>query len=200
LHSQNFKTTMKKLNFFLALLLVSAGAFAQTTWTIDNVHSKIGFSVTHMAVAETEGKFNEYEGTVVSKSDDFNGAEVNFTAKAASIDTDNERRDGHLKSPDFFDVEKFPNITFKGNLVKNGNGYKLKGDLTMKGVTKKVEFDVTGGQTVNTGRGIKSGFKFTASINRQDYGLTWSNKVPTGEMVVGDEVQLTIKVELDKKA
>ena len=192
---------MKKLSFLLGLLVTGSVAFAQTTWTIDNVHSKIGFSVTHMAVAETEGKFNDYQGTVVSKSDDFNGAEVTFTAKAASIDTDNERRDNHLKSPDFFDAEKFPDLTFKGNLVKNAAGkYKLVGDLTMRGVTKKVEFDVTGGQTVNTGRGIKSGFKFRGTINRQEYGLSWANKVPTGEMVVGDEVELNIKVELDKKA
>lgn len=184
----------------MALLMVGATTFAQTTWVIDNVHSKIGFSVSHMAVAETEGKFNEYEGTVVTKANDFNGAEVSFTAKAASIDTDNERRDGHLKSADFFDVEKYPNITFKGNLVKEGTKYKLKGDFTMHGVTKKVEFDVTGGSQVDTGRGVKSGFKFTGKINRQDYGLTWSNKVASGELVVGDEVELLIKVELDKKA
>lgn len=192
---------MKKIHLFLALMIGgSSAAFSQATWTIDNVHSKIGFSVTHMAVAETEGKFNEYQGTVVSKSDNFDGAEVNFTAKVASIDTDNERRDGHLKSGDFFDAEKHPEITFKGNLVKAGAKYKLKGNLTMKGITKPVEFDVTGGQTVDTGRGTKSGFKFTGTINRQDYGLSWSNKTPGGEMVVGDEVELVVKVELDKKA
>jgi polyisoprenoid-binding protein YceI len=191
---------MKKLNLLIGFLIAGSAAFAQTTWVVDNVHSKIGFIVTHMAVSEVEGKFNEYEAAVISKSDDFNGAEVTFKSKTASIDTDNERRDGHLKSPDFFDAEKFPEITFKGNLVKVSAGkYKLKGDFTMKGVTKQVEFDVTGGQQVNTGRGIKSGFKFTSTINRQDYGLTWANKVPTGELVVGDEVVLNIKVELDKK-
>lgn len=191
---------MKKINFLLALLISGTTVFAQSSWTIDNVHSKIGFSVTHMAVAETEGKFNEYQGTVVSKSQNFDGAEVSFTAKVSSIDTDNERRDGHLKSADFFDAEKYPDITFKGNLVKSGAKYKLKGDLTMKGITKPVEFDVTGGQTVDTGRGTKSGFKFTGTINRQDYGLTWNNKTPGGELVVGDEVELVVKVELDKKA
>jgi polyisoprenoid-binding protein YceI len=191
---------MKKLNFLFAFLAVGATAFAQTTWTIDNVHSKIGFSVSHMGVAETEGKFNEYLGTVVSKANDFNGAEVAFTAKTASIDTENEKRDGHLKSPDFFDAAKFPEISFKGNLVKEGAKYKLKGNLTMHGVTKPVEFDVTGGSTVDTGRGVKSGFKFTGTINRKDYGLTWSHSTPTGELVVGDDVELSIKVELDKKA
>lgn len=191
---------MKQLNLFIAFLFVGSAAFAQTTWTIDNVHSKIGFSVTHMAVAETEGKFNDYSGTVVTKGSDFNGAEVSFAAKTASIDTDNEKRDGHLKSPDFFDAAKYPEITFKGNLVKDGAKYKLKGDLTMHGTTKPVEFEVTGGSVVNTGRGEKSGFKFTSKINRKDYGLTWANTTPTGEMVVGDEVELIIKVELDKKA
>jgi polyisoprenoid-binding protein YceI len=197
----NLKQTMKKFNLLFALLIAGTSVFAQTSWTIDKVHSKIGFSVAHMGVAETEGKFNDYEGTVTSKAaSDFNGAEVSFTAKTASIDTENERRDGHLKSPDFFDAEKYPTITFKGNLVKVGTAYKLKGDFTMHGVTKQVEFDVTGGSVVDTGRGIKSGFKFRGVINRQDYGLTWSNKVATGELVVGDEVELIIKVELDKKA
>ena len=191
---------MKKFNLLLALVAVGSAAVAQTTWNIDNVHSKIGFSVSHMAVAETEGKFNDYQGTVVTKANDFNGAEVSFSAKTASIDTDNEKRDGHLKSADFFDAEKYPEISFKGNLKKDGSKYKLVGNLTMHGVTKPVEFAVTGGNTVDTGRGIKSGFKFTGTINRKDYGLTWSHSTPTGELVVGDDVELSIKVELDKKA
>ncbi|MBX2897708.1 MAG: YceI family protein [Cyclobacteriaceae bacterium] len=191
---------MKKINVLIALLFVAGVATAQTTWKIDKGHSKVGFSVTHMVVAETEGKFDDFEGTVVSKADDFNGAEVSFTAKVASINTANERRDGHLKSPDFFDAEKFPEVTFKGTLVKEGGKYKLKGDFTMKGVTKKVEFDVTYGGKINTGRGEKSGFKLTGTINRQEYGLSWANKTPGGEMVVSDEVQLIVKVELDKQA
>lgn len=191
---------MKKLNVLSVLLLVTGSVLAQTNWSIDKVHSKIGFSVSHMVVSETEGSFKDYSGTVVSKSDDFNGAEVSFTAKVASINTENERRDGHLKSPDFFDAEKFPEITFKGTLVKEGNKYKLKGNFTMKGVTKPVEFDVTYGGSIDTGRGVKAGFKLTGTINRQDYGVTWANKLASGEAVVGDEVQLTIKVELDKQA
>lgn len=191
---------MKRLNTLMAFMLLTGAAFAQTTWTIDKNHSKVGFNVTHMAVSEVEGKFNDFEGTVVAKSDDFNGAQVEFTSKTASVDTDNERRDNHLKSPDFFDAEKFPETKFSGTLVKDGGKYKLKGDLTMKGVTKKVEFDVTYGGTINHGKGIKAGFKLTGKINRQDYGLTWANKVPTGELVVGDEVELVVKVELDKKA
>ncbi len=192
---------MKKVLSLVFSILVITSVFAQnSTWTIDKVHSKIGFSVSHMVVSETEGVFKDYTGTVISKSPDFNGAEVTFTAKVASIDTDNERRDNHLRSPDFFDAEKFPEITFKGNLVKEGNRYKLKGDFTMKGVTKKVEFDVVYGGTIDTGRGVKAGFKVTGVINRQDYGVAWANKLASGEMVVGDLVTLNIKVELDKQA
>lgn len=190
---------MKKINVLLALMAFTGVSFAQSTWTIDKNHSKVGFNVTHMAISEVEGKFNDFEGTVVAKSDDFNGAQVEFTSKTASVDTDNERRDNHLRSPDFFDVEKFPETKFKGTLVKDGGKYKLKGDLTLHGVTKPVEFDVTYGGTINHGKGVKAGFKLSGKINRQDYGLTWANKVPTGEMVVGDEVELVVKVELDKK-
>jgi polyisoprenoid-binding protein YceI len=190
---------MKKINVMIAALLLAGSAFAQTTWNIDKTHSKIGFSVVHMVVSETEGTFKDYTGTVISKTEDFIGAEVSFTAKVASINTENERRDGHLKSADFFDAEKFPEISFKGNIVKTGTKYKLVGDFTMKGVTKKVEFDMTFGGTINTGRGVKAGFKVNGVINRQDYGVAWSSKMAGGEMVVSDDVTLVIKVELDKK-
>jgi polyisoprenoid-binding protein YceI len=189
---------MKKLIVLTWALFLTVGVWAQTTWNVDKVHSKIGFSATHMVVAETEGVFKDYAATVVSKADDFSGAEVSFTAKVASINTENEKRDNHLKSPDFFDAEKFPEITFKGNLVKEGTKYKLKGDFTMKGVTKKVEFDVVYGGKIDTGRGTKAGFKINGKINRQDYGVSWANKMAGGEMVVGDEITLVIKVELDK--
>lgn len=191
---------MKKLIASLFTLAVVTSAFAQTTWTIDKSHSKVGFNVIHMAVSKVEGKFNEFDGTIVSKSDDFNGAEISFTAKTGSIDTDNERRDTHLKSGDFFEAEKHPEITFKGNLVKNGGKYKLVGDFTMKGVTKKVEFDVTYGGTINTDRGSKAGFKLAGTINRQDYGLTWASKASGGELVVSNDVDLIVKIELNKKA
>jgi len=192
---------MKRINTVLMMLLFVAGsAFAQTTWTVDKAHSKIGFSVPHMAISEVEGNFKEFDASIVSSADDFNGAEVTFTAKTASIDTDNERRDNHLKSADFFDAEKNPEVAFKGNLIKSGNKYKLKGNLTMHGVTKPIEFDVTYGGTMKTGRGDKAGFKIVGKVNRQDYGLTWSNKTPTGELVVGDEVDIIGKIEVDKKA
>jgi len=151
-------------------------------------------------VSETAGNFKDFAITVVSKNADFDGAEVQFTAKVASINTDNEKRDGHLKSADFFDAEKFPEITFKGNLVKAGGKYQLKGQFTMKGVTKEVAFDVTYGGTLDTGRGVKAGFKLTGKINRQDYGVKWANKLQDGSAVVGDEVDIICKIELNKAA
>lgn len=191
---------MRKINTLFALLFVASGTFAQTTWTLDKNHTKIGFVVTHMAVTEVEGRFNDFEGSIVSKAEDFSGAEVSFTAKTASVDTEVEKRNDHLKSPDFFDAAKYPEITFKGTLAKDGGKYKLKGDLTMHGVTKQVEFDVTYGGQIDTGRGKKAGFKLTGKIDRKDYGLTWANKVPTGELVVSDEVEIVCKIEADKKA
>lgn len=190
---------MRKINALSFILMLLAGsAFAQGTWNLDKAHSKIGFNVTHMVVAEVEGNFGDFDGSIVSKAADFSGSDVTFMAKTASIDTDNERRNEHLKSPDFFDAAKYPEVSFKGMLVKEGDKYKLKGDFTMHGVTKKVDFDVTYGGTVDTGRGQKAGFKVTGKINRKDYGLTWDNKVPTGEMVVSDEVEIICKIEANK--
>ena len=191
---------MKKLSALCIGILLAGSLAAQSTWTIDKSHSKISFTVTHMAVSAVEGNFKDFDGSLVSSGADFNNADVTFTTKVASINTENERRDGHLKSPDFFDAEKFPEISFKGKLVKAGAKYKLQGDFTMKGVTKKVEFDVTYGGSIDTGRGTKAGFKLVGTVNRQDYGVTWSNKTPGGELVVSDNVEITCKIELDKKA
>jgi polyisoprenoid-binding protein YceI len=192
---------MKKLNTFLVLALFAASsAWAQTNWSIDKSHSKIGFVVKHYGISEVEGNFNDFDGTVVTKAEDFDGADVSFVAKTASIDTDIERRDNHLKSADFFDAEKNPEITFKGTLKKQDGKYKLVGDFTMKGVTKPVEFDVTYGGTMDTGRGLKSGFKLVGKINRKDFGVMWGPKTPAGELVVSDDVDIICKIELDKKS
>jgi len=190
---------MKKLNVMIGLLLLTGSVFAQTNWAADKSHSKIGFNVTHMVVAEVEGKFNEFEAKVVSPAEDFNGADVEFTAKTASVDTDNERRDGHLKSDDFFNAEKFPEIKFKGKIVKENGKYLLKGDFTMRDVTKPVVFDVVYGGTVNTGRGFKAGFKVNGVVKRLEYGLKWSAALEGGNLVVADDVQIVCKIELNKQ-
>jgi polyisoprenoid-binding protein YceI len=189
---------MKRLNILMIALMITGSAIAQTNWTVDKVHSKIGFSATHLVISETEGVFKDFDIKVSSKAADFNGADVEFTAKVASIDTDNEKRDTHLKSDEFFNAEKYPEIKFKGTLVKEGAGYKLKGNLTIRDVTKAVTYDVTYGGTAKAFGGERAGFKFTGKLDRFDYGLKWDKTTEAGGLVVGKEIEIIVKVELTK--
>ena len=197
---------MKKLfTTAAASLLMMSATFAQVNWKVDGSHSKLGFSVTHMMVAETEGKFKVFDGTASSKTEmDFTNAAISFTADAASINTEDAKRDGHLKSPDFFDVEKFPNLSFKSTSMRlDGKGktsYILEGDLTMHGVTKKVKFLAIGAaKTVKDPYGnIKNGFKVTGTVNRKDFGLNWNAALEAGGVAVSEEVQITLNIELNK--
>jgi polyisoprenoid-binding protein YceI len=191
---------MKKLNTLILGLLISGSVFAQSKWTLDKAHSNVTFAVTHMTVAETTGEFKEYDVNVTSPSEDFNGADIVFTAKTASINTENERRDGHLKSPDFFDAEKYPDLKFAGKLMKDGGKYKLKGQLTIKDVTKDAEFDVVYRGTLKQSKGSKAGFKLTGVINRYDYNVKFDAKVESGGLVVGKDVEITANIELNLAA
>jgi polyisoprenoid-binding protein YceI len=192
---------MKKL--FLALGLALFAGFtsmAQSTWSVDNAHTKIEFSVSHLVISETVGFFKTFGGTVSTTTDDFNGANIQFTVDVASISTDNEMRDNHLKSDDFFNAEKFPKMTFKSTSFKKGEGkkYKLTGQLTIRDITKTVEFDVVYNGTVKDPYGnTKAGFKLVGSINRFDYGLKWNTMAEAGA-VVGDMVEIKINIELAK--
>ncbi|MBK7667871.1 MAG: YceI family protein [Sphingobacteriaceae bacterium] len=187
-----------------ALLVVSWGFNAQTNWKVDGSHSKLGFAVTHLMVSETEGKFKVYEGTVASKSEmDFTDAKIEFSVDVNSINTDDEKRDGHLKSADFFDVEKFPKMTFKATSMKAGKvkgTYDLEGDLTMHGVTKKVKLTAIGAsKTVKDPWGnTKYAFKITGKLNRVDYGLKWNAALEAGGVVVSEEVKIDCTIELNK--
>lgn len=197
---------MKKLfTTAAASLLMMTAASAQTKWKVDASHSKLGFSVTHMMVAETEGKFKVFDGTASSKTEmDFTNADISFTADVNSINTEDPKRDGHLKSPDFFDAEKNPTISFKSTSMKlNGKGktsYDLEGDLTMHGVTKKVKFLAIGAaKTVKDPYGnIKNGFKVTGVINRKDFGLSWNAALEAGGVAVSEEVAISCNIELNK--
>ncbi len=191
---------MKKLNTLAVAMLVAGASMAQSNWTIDKPHSNIGFSVAHMVVSETTGNFKDFDAKVTSTADDFAGATVEFTAKTASVFTDNEKRDGHLKSDDFFNAEKFPELKFAGSLVKDGTKYVLKGNLTIRDVTKPVTFEVTYGGRVKAFGGEKAGFKIKGKVNRKDYGLKFDKALEGGGLVVGDEVELNIKVEINKQA
>ncbi len=180
----------------------AAAAPNATTWTLDRSHSSIGFSVTHMLVSEVEGKFRKFEGSMTSDKADYSDAVINFTAETGSIDTDDEKRDGHLKSDDFFNAEKFPQIKFKSTSFKklSGNKYLLKGDLTIRDVTKSVSWAViSNGEHKDPWGNVKAGFKASLTVNRLDYGLKWNTLTETGGAVVGSDVKITVNVEFAKK-
>jgi polyisoprenoid-binding protein YceI len=191
---------MKKLNTLAVAMLVAGAAFAQTTWTLDKVHSKIGFNASHMVVSEVEGYFKDYDAKISSTADDFAGATIEFTAKTASVFTDNEKRDGHLKSDDFFNAEKFPDLKFSGTLSKDGGKYVLKGNLTIRDVTKPVTLEVTYGGRVKAFGGERAGFKIKGKINRKEFGLKFDRALEGGGLIVGEEVEISCKVEATKAA
>ncbi|NML20692.1 YceI family protein [Pseudoflavitalea sp. G-6-1-2] len=172
------------------------------TWTIDGAHSQVSFKVKHLVISTVTGKFKTFEGTVESEKDDFTDASIQFSADVNSVDTNNEGRDGHLKSPEFFDAAKYPLLSFVSSSMekKSGDEYVLKGNLTIKGTTKPIVLDVEfGGVQKNMYGNTVAGFELSGKINRQDFGLTWSAVTETGGLVVSDEVKLHINVELIKK-
>ena len=190
---------MKKLILSLAAGLLFTGAMAQTKWSVDASHSNVKFSVTHMVVSEVEGSFRGFEGNVTAPTADFNNATIDFTVKTATVFTDNDQRDAHLKGDDFFNAEKFPTMSFKSTSFKkvSGNKYTLTGNLTIRDVTKPVTFEVTYGGTAKDPWGnTKAGFKAKGSIKRLEYGLKWNTLTEAGGMVVGDEVGILLNIEL----
>src|SRR5690606_12517230 len=144
----------------------------QTTWDIDKSHSKVKFGVTHMMISETTGEFKVFDGKFTASKEDFSDPTIDFTVDVSSVNTDDEKRDAHLRSEDFFNVEKYPKMTFKSKSFKkvDEKKYKLIGDLTIRDVTKQVEFDVVYNGTVKSPWGSTvSGFKLNGKINRIDY-------------------------------
>lgn len=195
------KTTFKTL---IAIAAISLSAKAQTNWNVDASHSKLGFSVLHMMVSETEGKFKIYEGKVTSKKDiDFTDANINFSVDVNSIDTDDDKRDGHLKSPDFFDVAAFPTMTFKSTSMKPGKvkgTYILTGDLTMHGITKKVSLTAIGASKIvkDPYGNERYAFKVMGKINRTEFGLKWNAALEAGGVAVSENVNINCTIELTK--
>ncbi|AFN74589.1 YceI family protein [Melioribacter roseus P3M-2] len=191
------KLFLSSLILFLAVGLINA----QTKWNFDKSHSKIAFKVKHMVISEVTGYFNEYEGAVETNGDNFENAKINFTIDVNSIDTDNEKRDEHLKSDDFFNAAKFPKITFVGKSLKKvaDNKYKLVGDLTIRDNTKEVTLDVTyNGMVKDPWGNTRAGFKVTGTINRFDFGLKWNALLELGGAVVSEDVDIVIDVQLIK--
>jgi len=171
------------------------------TWIIDNSHSEIGFKVKHLVISTVSGKFTGFEGKIEAAKDDFTDAKINFSADINSIHTGNEQRDGHLKSADFFDAANFPKISFVSTSVeKKGDDFKVKGDLTLRGVTKAVILDVEfGGIQKDFSGNDVAGFELTTKIKRLEFGLHWNAVTEAGGIVVSDEVKIVANVEVIKQ-
>lgn len=172
------------------------------SWQLDKSHSSINFSVRHMMISTARGRFEDFEGTFEVNEADPAQSKIDIQIQTASINTKDAQRDGHLKSPDFFDVEKYPTITFNSKRVEKAGGqnYRLVGDLTIKDVTKEVVLDVEyAGQVKSPWGTTNAGFTAQTKVNRKDWGLTWNVALETGGMLVGEDVTINIELELVKQ-
>jgi polyisoprenoid-binding protein YceI len=192
---------MKKLSAFVFLIILAVSlSSAQTEWKLDKAHSAVTFTVRHMVISDVTGSFKDFTLTLKSAKDDFSDASVESVIKVASISTDNDYRDKHLKSEDFFNAEKFPEIRFKSVAFEKvgENKYRITGDLTIRDVTKTVTFDAVLQGTLKTDRGLLSAWKATTVINRFEYNLKWNKTLETGGLMVGQDVTINMNLELNK--
>ena len=172
----------------------------QTKWVVDPDHSKVQFKVKHLAIANVAGTFKVFSGEVESDDENFNTASIRFEIDAASINTDQPQRDGHLRSELFFDTEKFPKITFVGHLYKKNEDCEVEGDLTIRDVTKSVTLFAAFngiGKDINFGN-TRAGFEASGKINRKDFGITFNMITEAGGLNIGEEVKLDFDIELIK--
>jgi len=171
---------------------------AASNWNLDKSHSGITFSVRHMMITNVRGSFNSFDATVAADSSNLSDLEATLTIDVASIDTKDEGRDGHLKSPDFFNAEQFPQITFKKTSLtsKGGEDYALTGDLTIAGVTKSITLNAEiSGPAKDPWGNTKFGVVADGSLNRSDFGLTWNAALETGGFLVGDAIKIHVELE-----
>lgn len=177
-------------------------AAVKTNWIIDPTHSEVHFKVKHLVISTVTGTFKSFAGSMESENEDFQDAAIEFTLDVDSIDTNQEQRDGHLKSADFFDAVQFPKISFKSTSFKKvGDDYELSGDLTVKNVSKPVKLNVEyGGRATDFYGNDKAGFEVSGKISRKEFGLTWDGITEAGAIVVGDEIKLQINVQFAKQA
>jgi len=189
---------MRKIVLLLVCIITTSGALGQGVWTLDPGHSRIRFTVTHHMISEVDGFFREFEATMTATKDDYSDAVFNFSTKTASINTENEMRDKHLKSADIFDVEKYPTISFKSTSFSQiaGEHYKVIGDMTMKGKTMPITLDVWLVGPVENERAKRQelGFKANGSLMRQAFGVGENLSL----LSVSDEVGLRITGEFNK--
>ncbi len=184
----------------LVLAFAAAPTFAAETFVFDKVHSKVGFRIRH-TVARVEGRFQDYEGTIWIDRQNPAASKVEVTIQTASIDTDHEKRDADLRSAEFFDAAKYPTITFRSTKVepKGGDLYAVTGDFTMRGVTKTIQVPVRSNGFAKMGKTEKAGFTIAFPLDRKDYGITWNRTLDQGGLLLGDEVEITIEVEANRK-
>jgi polyisoprenoid-binding protein YceI len=174
----------------------------KTKWAIDPAHSEVQFKVKHLVISTVTGTFKSFDGSLETENDDFSDAQINFSLDTNSIDTNQPDRDTHLKSADFFEAEKYPQITFRSTSFEKveGEQYKLRGDLTIKDVTKPVTLNVEFGGTANDFYGnVKAGFEVSGKINRKEFGLVWNGITEAGAIVVGEDVKLNINVQFARQ-
>ncbi len=195
-----FKRTALAFVMVLALILTAQA----NKWDLDKDHSNVGFKVKHLVITTVEGSFSDYDGHIMFDGKNWKDAVVEVTVQMESVNTNNEKRDQHLRSADFFEVDKFPVMTFKSTKVtpadENGN-FKITGDLTIKGVTHQVTFDgVFHGLVTGPMGKTRAGFSASTTIDRQDYNVKWDNKLQDGTIVVSDDVKIEIEFQAIKAA
>lgn len=189
---------MKKVLILLAITFLNVNVFAQANWKVDPYHSSLNFNISHSGISIVDGKFMEYTGNLTTNGEALEGANVDFTVKVTSINTNVEDRDNHLRSADFFEVEKYPEMTFKSTkILATGkpDQYLLYGDLTIKDVTKPVIFDVYYGGTAKSDQGEKLGLKAKTTINRFDYNINYD---PTAAGI-GKDVNIVVHLQFAKQ-
>ena len=190
---------LKKIGLMMMFFGFHHAWLHAATYTLDPSHTSIGFSVKHLMITDVSGQFKTYEAKVEldEKTNELKGVEANI--QVSSIDTENAKRDGHLKSPDFFDAAQFPNILFKSRTVNKlgTDEYEVIGDLTIKGITKTITLRGKNTGFIDAGMmgGTRAGFSATAMINRKDFGLNWNRKLDQGGLLVGNEVTIELKIQ-----
>ena len=193
---------MRKTAILSALVLVLGfgSAAAEGTYVIDTVHSNVGFKVRHL-VSKVSGEFTDFSGTIVADFEKLDASSVEFTVQTASIDTGNEKRDGHLRSADFFDVENFPEITFKSSKITkiDDDSFAVAGTLTMHGVSREITLTVDFLGEMTAMGGTRAGYELTTTLNRKDYGVSWNRALDAGGFVLGDDVEVNIALEVVKQ-
>jgi polyisoprenoid-binding protein YceI len=191
---------MKRLMLSSVLVLALVGVSRAADWTLDRPHSSVQFKVTHLVISNVVGDFGEFSCNLSFDGKDITTGSAEMTIDVKSINTENADRDKHLLSPDFFDVEKFPTMTFKSTKVTPGMGkeFKLTGNLTIKDVTKEVTFDCVFNGAIDFMGTAKSGFTAKTTIDRTEYGLSWSRAMETGGLVVSNEVEITLELEFNQ--